>query len=210
MVDRIRAQAVFFSVIMVLSMVAMAGTAAASTTAPADTVDDSIESFDAPGVDAVESVDDESTDLDSNDSDVEVHELTLVSGHAVEVLDDGDRLQVSLEPTEEAEAVEVIATEGQGTYVVPDGVDFDVVDEDLFNVELLIEQDLTDGETDGIPVIVTYADDAAFGTASTAIDGFEPDTEYDIIDGAAGTIDKADAETATATASQWSAIDGGF
>ena len=201
MVERLRAQAVFFSVIMVLSMVAVGGTAGAGVATVTDTVNEPVERFDAPDIDAVESVDDESVDLDGNDTDVEVHELTLVTGHTVDVIERGEHRDLTVDPGENAAELHVL--EGpESTYVIPTDADLDVYSTELFNVDLLIDQGIGTEESDGVPVVVAYERTEGVGVESQGLDGFDPETEYERFDGAAGTVDPAAAETVSASATE--------
>lgn len=79
-----------------------------------------------------------------------VHNVTLVTGQTVIVSEtDGER-SYSVDADLEMRTLET----QRGTYVYPETVDFQTFDRQLFNVDLLIEQNLTDARTDAIPVIV--------------------------------------------------------
>ncbi|MEZ3163926.1 S8 family serine peptidase [Halorubrum sp. RMP-47] len=86
---------------------------------------------------------------------------------------------------------------GGSTYVYPSDVDFSVYDPKLFNVELLIEQGLTDAKADVIPVIVDTgeASSSSVGTMD-AISGLSDTRSLDSVGASATTIDKSAGRTA--------------
>ena len=189
MVDRIRAQAVFFSVIMVLSMVAVGGTAAAGTTAPAPAVEEPVEPFDTPDVEttAPTTLSADTTDVpegEIDDANATVDRVTLVTGETIIVVDDGDEIEYHIR---DAEGHYAQYGDDAGMYIVPERVDLDVYDEELFNVTRLVDEGLTNDEVDGTPVIVEHADVATAADAG-AEPAFDLDHTFETIGASAGTI----------------------
>jgi len=79
--------------------------------------------------------------------------VTLVTGQTVTVIETeaGTRYRV------DAEGPAYRLTVDGDTYVLPADVDLEAFDRALFNVDLLVRQNLTDAETDAIPVIARMA-----------------------------------------------------
>ena len=189
MMDRVRAQAVFFSVIMVLSMVAIGGTAAASTVAPADAIEEPVEQFDTPDVETTSPTTPsaDTTDISEDeidDANTTVDRVTLVTGETVVVVDDGDEVNYHIS---DAEGHYAQYGDDAGMYVVPEDINLDVYDEELFNVTRLVDEGLTDDEVNGVPVIVEHADVATAADADSE-PTFDLDQTFDSIGASAGTL----------------------
>lgn len=170
---RHRLTALFFSVLMVVSMVAV-GTAVggiAGSDHTEGTVAE-IPEFDEP---------DDPVDFGA---DVETEELTLVTGHTVTVLGSGDERQFLVEDADGERAQYRAVEQKTGTYLVPSGVDFSVFSKELFNIDLLLEQGYADDELEGTPVVVTYSDERYLRGPSTQ--SLEDTTTLEAIDAKAG------------------------
>ncbi|WP_276301916.1 S8 family serine peptidase [Halorussus lipolyticus] len=93
-------------------------------------------------------------------------EVTLVTGQTVTVAEVDNRTRYHVEADV---PMQRISTDNE-TYIYPESVDFGTFDRNLFNVDFLVEQNLTDEETDSIPVIVSEkeknTDDGEYFTAS--------------------------------------------
>ncbi|NHN49628.1 S8 family serine peptidase [Halostella sp. JP-L12] len=99
------------------------------------------------------------------DTNVTEHNVTLISGQTVTVVRRGNDTEYRVAPGADLRKVST----PEGTYFFPEHVDLDRVDPALFNVDRLVEQNLTDGESDTIPVIVQRTsedEDAAFTATS--------------------------------------------
>ena len=127
--------------------------------------------------------------------------VTLVTGQTVTVVetDNATRYRVS------GDARMHKVSTGNATYVFPVGVDFGKFDRHLFNVDFLVRQNLTDAETDSIPVIVSERERGGFvvagdgertGEMLAGVSGVRQTASLRSIDAAAGRIDKD--ETAAA------------
>ncbi|GAA0729751.1 hypothetical protein GCM10009060_29960 [Halorubrum trapanicum] len=132
-------------------------------------------------------------DRSGNETDAAGHTITLVTGETVHLTETADGWSVTGQTGSNIRVVE----SGGSTYVYPSDVDFSVYDRTLFDVEFLIEQGLTDAETDAIPVIVDVS-----GTSSSAvgtmddISGFSNARSLDAIGASAATVDKSAGTTA--------------
>ncbi|MFP8958360.1 S8 family peptidase [Natrialbaceae archaeon A-CW3] len=116
----------------------------------------------------------------------EQYELTLVTGHTVTVFEtDGDR-RYTVEDTDGSDVPYKAVDRPEGTYVVPAQVDLSIYSEELFNVDLLIEQGYADDDVDGTPVIVMLEDAPEVGTLD--LQGFEHTGSIDAIDAQAGVV----------------------
>ena len=128
--------------------------------------------------------------------------VTLITGQTVTVVRRGNETEYRV-PTD-AELQQVSTPEG--TYFFPRHVDLDRVDPALFNVDRLVEENLTDAESDSIPVIVrrsTADRDAAF--TATAVreanrdfrsdlrsnDGLRPERTLDIANAVSAEVEKS-------------------
>lgn len=199
--------AVAMAVAMVLSMTAPA-LAAGSTPAQAEGDHDgpSVESTavlgGGPGASSATGDEAAATDLGQtngpeggpgNETDDAGHTITLVTGETVHLTETADGWSVTGQPGSNIRIVDA----GGSTYVYPSDIDFSVYDRKLFDVELLIEQGLTDAETDSIPVIVDVTDSSssAVGTMD-AISGFSEARSLDSIGASAATVEKSAGRTA--------------
>jgi subtilisin family serine protease len=91
-----------------------------------------------------------------------VGRVTLVTGQTVTVVErNGERTY-----RVDADVPMTRVSTGEGTYVYPQSVTFERFHRSLFDVDLLVEQNLTDRATDAVPVIVQYRDDAGVQVAS--------------------------------------------
>lgn len=201
----------FLVLIMVTSMMAM-GALAAPATGP-DPVDSTPEtplsaandhSPDSPSTaeqsslaptptsvhsETLEEVPD-SGDLDEREDTIE---LTLVTGETIEILEteEDDRIYAG------DHADELYKLEApDGTYVYPHDVDFSVFDPELFNIDLLLEQELSDAESDAVPVIIDAQEIRQYhfdGESFPAPDvgGYERSTSLESIGAEAGEIRKS-------------------
>lgn len=122
--------------------------------------------------------------------------LTLITGQQVTVVNQSGQQRYFVD----AEGMERMQTQ-QGTFIFPEGTDFSRYDRDLFNVDLLVEQGLTDDESSSIPVIVEGQDRS--GDVSTTVQalsqtfeesrGAEVTTRLRSIGGVAAEIEKPEA-----------------
>ncbi|WP_458205807.1 S8 family serine peptidase [Haladaptatus sp. NG-SE-30] len=92
-----------------------------------------------------------------------VANVTLITGQTVQVVERDDRTTYRVDADVPMHRI----SGPDGTYIYPDGVDFQRFDPALFNVELLVAQNLTDGETDSIPVIASVQEDQQRYTTDT-------------------------------------------
>jgi subtilisin family serine protease len=83
-----------------------------------------------------------------------VERVTLVTGQTVTAI---ERNGTTRYRVPEGASLHRMETD-QGTYFVPEGVDFERFSPNLFNVDLLRAQNLTDSESDSLPVIVQRAE----------------------------------------------------
>jgi len=88
--------------------------------------------------------------------------ITLVTGQTITVVEFGNETRYRVDADVPMQQVET----PRGTYIFPAETDFGTFDRDLFNVDLLLEQGLTDEESEAIPVIVTQRSEAAGGMAT--------------------------------------------
>ena len=177
-----------------MTAVGAAAATAVSTDGPAETTELSQQGDVDPSDIGVEPIEDDVQ---------ETHTVELVTGHTVTVATHGDDAEIlSVEDSDGDVATDVIQTDTEdGLFVVPDDPSVESFSEDLFNVELLIEQGLTVDEVDDIPVIVSYEEETGPGAMQAqagAIDGFSADETFDIVEAQAGTIDP-DADGVTDT-----------
>ncbi|TKX87533.1 PKD domain-containing protein [Halorubrum sp. SS5] len=135
----------------------------------------------------------ETEDQSGNGTAAAGHTITLVTGETVHLTETADGWSVTGQTGSSIRVVEA----GGSTYVYPSDVDFSVYDRKLFDVELLIDQGLTDAETDAIPVIVDVGgvSSSAVGAMDT-ISGFSNARSLDSIGASAATIDKSAGATA--------------
>ena len=124
-------------------------------------------------------------------------ELTLVTGETLEIVEtpEGERVISSDTP---ADLHQLDAPDG--TYVFPTDVDFSVFDPDLFNIDLLLEQGLSDEESGGIPVIVDAQEIREYhfdgeSIPDTEVSGYKQSASLESIGAEAGKIEKSDAAT---------------
>jgi PGF-CTERM protein len=127
-------------------------------------------------------------------------EVTLITGQTVTVVETENRTRYRVSSDAQIHKVST----GNATYVFPDGVDFDTFDRRLFNVDLLVQQNLTNGETDSIPVIVSEDEQSrtysSFGSGDSfdleTVSGAEQERTLDSIDAVSGTVSKTEADEA--------------
>lgn len=134
-----------------------------------------------------------------------VSNVTLVSGQRVTVIQSGNETSYVVDADVEMRKVET----PRGTYVYPAGTDFSTFDPSLFNVDLLVDQGLTDEESGAIPVIVERdRSGGAVGpqrAGAGGLAGFEADRTLESVGAVAGTIDKATDESTPTLSTQTSA-----
>ena len=80
----------------------------------------------------------------------ETTEITLITGDIVVVNESGSESTVHLANNESATVFETAA----GTHVVPQGVNLSKFDRDLFNIDLLMQQNITGSRS--VPVIIEW------------------------------------------------------
>jgi len=124
-------------------------------------------------------------------------DVTLITGQTVTVVETERR---TLYRADANGTMHRVSTPN-GTYVFPESVDFDTFDRDLFNVDLLVRQNVTDGETGSIPVIVSQTQQDRYSTL-----GGESDS-VDVLDSVAGTEKTQTLESIGAAAGQISKSD---
>jgi subtilisin family serine protease len=119
-----------------------------------------------------------STDGDSTTT----RTITLITGQTIHVIGEGDDRRYTVEPDRNG-YISVVETD-EGTYVLPNALDVDLdrFNIELFNVDFLIDQGLTDAETATIPVILRLDPDLVNvqrdgPLAMTDEEGFTP-TKY--------------------------------
>jgi PGF-CTERM protein len=131
--------------------------------------------------------------LPSNATTIDV---TLITGQTVTVVETENRTRYRVSADDRMRKV---ATPN-ATYVFPKGVDFETFDRKLFDVQFLVQQNLTDAETDSIPVIVSeeesrdvyvhgQSDDDSVGVLDS-VSGTEKTRTLESIDAAAGEVRK--------------------
>jgi len=120
--------------------------------------------------------------------------VTLVTGQTVTVVGTGNGTRYRVAGDDRMRKV----TTDDATYVYPEGVDFETFDRRLFDVELLVRQNLTDAEADSIPVIVSgpdrpgvAAEARAPSESLDAVEGVRTRATLDSIGAAAATVAKA-------------------
>ena len=122
--------------------------------------------------------------------------VTLITGQTVQVHEHGGRRQYVVDSDDDEAIRSFEVEEGAnvpaGTYIVPADADLTTLSPLLFNVDLLVDQEVTDEETDAIPVILELAVDVSDGpgTMSAAAGGFTSRTALTSIDAVAGDIAK--------------------
>lgn len=199
--------AVVMAVVMVVSMAAPA-LAAGPSSPQADGVPDgsSVESTAVTGVgtavppatgDGAGTADLRQTNKteqgSANETATAGHTITLITGETVHLTETEDGWSVTSQTGSSVRVVEA----GGSTYVYPSDVDFSVYDRKLFDVEFLIEQGLTDAETDAIPVIVNVDGESSSAVgAMDAISGFSNPRSLESIGASAATVDKNAGTTA--------------
>lgn len=110
--------------------------------------------------------------------------IRLVTGERVTVRETGGQLAYQVA----AAAGEYETTDtASGFYLLPERLDADSYDRELFNVTRLATEGLYDPETGAIPVVVTFDTDREDGTVD-GLSGLELSREFDLVDGAAGTF----------------------
>lgn len=135
----------------------------------------------------------ETENRSANGTDATGHTITLVTGETVHLTETADGWSVTSQADSSIRVVEA----GGSTYVYPSDVDFSVYDRKLFNVDLLVEQALTDAETDAIPVIVNVGGESSSAVgAMDAISGFSNARSLESIGASAVTVDKRAGATA--------------
>ncbi|MFC4447796.1 S8 family serine peptidase [Halorussus aquaticus] len=122
--------------------------------------------------------------------------VTLLTGQTVTVVETGNRTEYRVSADVRMQKVST----GNSTYVFPVGVDFGKFDRHLFDVEFLVQQNLTDAETDSIPIIVSedgQGDYIVAGDTQTtdgmldSVTGVEKRATLESIDAEAGRVSKA-------------------
>lgn len=115
-----------------------------------------------------------------------VTNVTLVTGQTVSVAETDTKTQYVVDADV---PMQQIRTE-EGTYIFPEDVDFSRFERALFNVEYLISQNLTDAETETLPVIVTSTRRTPeWSTASDDI-GLTPERELSSIGAISSSVPK--------------------
>lgn len=194
-----------FSVIVILSLVAVVGAVGASTsvqdadTTPEELHQTGVSFTDISSETAVESGGDGPA---VDDTALEERELTLVTGHTVTVLGSGDDRRFEIEGPDGGEARYATVDRSDGTYIFPAAVDTSLYSEALFNIDLLLEQGYADEHVEGTPVIVTYEDEQFL--ASSDLDGFERTATLERITAEAGI---ATGEVDFASANEFSGVE---
>ncbi|MDW4572979.1 S8 family serine peptidase [Microbacterium sp. M3] len=127
------------------------------------------------------------------------HTVTLITGDRVTVTDLADGTHtVSIDTAVDGAGVQTYEV-GDDLHVVPQGampyLAAGALDEDLFNVSLLIEYGYDDASVDATPIIVEQ-DDAAARTFAAPVPGIELQTPLESIGGAAATLGHGDAAAA--------------
>lgn len=89
-----------------------------------------------------------------NISQSQIEKLTLITGDIVAIDKRGLEPTYRLLGNKSATKFETRT----GVHIVPEGVDLTKFDKSLFNIDLLREQDITDAESDSIPIIVEYTE----------------------------------------------------
>jgi PGF-pre-PGF domain-containing protein/PGF-CTERM protein len=138
--------------------------------------------------------------LDASDYVSDPVNVTLVTGTTVTVAPRPNESRYVVHGTADTETVHT----DRGTYVFPTDADRSAFDRTLFNVDLLVAQNLTDAHTDSIPVIVTSAESGRVGADSTApptdgLDGVRVERSLPSIGAVAGEIDTTVPKTQTTT-----------
>ena len=147
------------------------------------------------------------------DSPGETRELTLVTGHTVTVLGEGEDRRFIVEGPDGEDAAYTTVEREAETLIRPAGVDMDLYSEALFNIDLLLEQGYTDEHVEGTPVIVDLEVDDEFSTTRgsapdrVGFEGFEQTGTLDLIDAVAGV---ATGEVDFAAANDLSGVSGVF
>ncbi|HEY9306208.1 MAG TPA: S8 family serine peptidase [Microbacterium sp.] len=129
----------------------------------------------------------------------QAHTVTLITGDRVTVTDMSDGTHtVDVDTTVDGAGVQTYQV-GDDLHVVPQGampyLAAGALDEDLFNVSLLIEYGYDDASVDAIPVIVEQ-DAAAARTFAAPVPGLEVTAPLESIGGAAATLGHDDAAAA--------------
>lgn len=151
--------------------------------------------------------DDGTTSQPSDESNVTTDNVTLITGQTVTVVQRSNDTEYRIPDGDELEQVST----PEGTYFFPKHVDLDRVDPALFNVDRLVEQNLTDAESDSIPVIVqrsadrpdaTFTDASVqeanrdFRSALRRTDGLRPERTLDIANSVSADVEKMRADNA--------------
>lgn len=110
--------------------------------------------------------------------------ITLATGETVTVREHGGQLEYQVAA---GEGEYEVHDEGDGFYLIPERLDADSYDRELFNVTRLATEGLYDPETGTIPVVVTFDADRDGGSVD-GLSGLELDREYDLVESAAGTL----------------------
>ncbi|WP_435335007.1 S8 family serine peptidase [Haloarchaeobius sp. TZWWS8] len=127
--------------------------------------------------------------------DVETTNVTLITGQTVTVVESGGETTYRIDASEPMRRIDT----ADGTYIFPQSVDFSTFDHDLFNVDLLVSQNVTDDETGEIPLIVQHgnggtgdgADVQALGSSLKHTAGVQTTRTLRSVDGVAATVEKA-------------------
>jgi subtilisin family serine protease len=131
----------------------------------------------------------------------EIGTVTLITGQTIHISESGGERHYTIASEQGSEALHFVDLDSEstleaGTYAFPTGVALDRFSPLLFNIDFLVEQGLTDDETDVVPVIVMtdtgsdQRDVQAHTNTLGNIDGFTSTTSLASIDAVAGEVDK--------------------
>ena len=112
------------------------------------------------------------------DAQVGAYEVTLISGDVVlvTVASDGPK-QYRVRPADPASSTTFRIFEyGQGTYVIPTGLDMGKLDAELFNVAYLTREGFH--EMDSLPVIISTVDESRLTVTEDAIRAYGGEVSY--------------------------------
>lgn len=144
--------------------------------------------------------------VDDIDPSEPEHSVTLLTGHTVVVSererqfdDEGSPGQQGVERSYAVVGGDPggyqLVEDPTGTYFVPDSVDLERVDRELFNVDYLVDHGYTDDQLDSIPVIASLPDeDGAVRTTGVSTHG-SGTREFESINAVATNIPKRSVET---------------
>ncbi|WP_252699760.1 S8 family peptidase [Natronosalvus vescus] len=120
------------------------------------------------------------------------HEITLITGQTIHVSEQADGgLTVHTSSNDVLHQVDT----PDGTYVYPESVDLSVYDRELFNVDRLIDEGMTDADAETIPVIIRaseHSDEVRMSDvgAFDAVEGYAATRSLTLVDATAGEIQK--------------------